>query len=124
MKEKLCQKRIELTKHTRTTPWTYQEFEKVLKSLKNGKCRDPKGLINELFKPDVAGEDLLFSMLEMLNKAKENLYIPEMMKIVNIAMLPKPGKPGIHNLENQRGIFLISVFRSIVMKLLLREREK
>ena len=58
----------------------------------------------------------------MINKAKENLYIPEMMKIVNIAMLPKPGKPGIHNLENQRGIFFISVFRSIVMKLLLRDK--
>ena len=122
MKEQLCQKRIELTKHIRTIPWTYQEFEKVLKSLKNGKCRDPKGLINELFKPDVAGEDLLFSILEMINKAKENLYIPEMMKIGNIAMLPKPGKPGIHNLENQRGIFFISVFRSIVMKLLLRDK--
>ena len=61
-------------------------------------------------------------MLEMLNKAKESLYIPEMMKIVNIAMLPKPGKPGIHNLENRRGIFLISVFHSIVMKLLFRDK--
>ena len=70
----------------------------------------------------MAGEDLIKSMLYMLNRTKDSLYIPEMMKIVNIAMLPKPGKPGIHNLENQRGIFLISIFRSIIMMLLLKDK--
>ena len=64
MKEQLCQKRIELTKHIGTIPWTWGELERVLKSLKNGKCRDPKGLINELFKSDVAAEDLLFPYLK------------------------------------------------------------
>ena len=84
----------------------------MLKSLKNGKCRDPQGLGNELFKPGVAGKDLQYSLLHMLNKTKENLTIPDMMKNVNVAMLPKPGKPGLHDLENQRGVFLISVFRN------------
>ena len=85
------------------------------------KCRDPQGLINELFKPGVAGEDFLRSLLHILNKTKETLNIPDMMKNVNIAMIPKPGKPGLHDLENQRGIFLISVFRSVLMKLLLKD---
>ena len=57
----------------------------------------------------------------MLNIANKKLLVPEMMKKVNIATLPKPRKPGIHNPENQRGIFLISVFRSIIMKLLLKD---
>ena len=121
LKEQLCKKRIELVKHVKSAHWTVHDLEKVLKTLKNGKCRDPTGLVNELLKPNVAGEDLIKSLLFMLNKAKETLHIPEMMKQVNIAMLPKPGKPGIHNLENQRGIFLISVFRSIIMKLLLKD---
>ena len=118
LKEKLCNKRIELVRHIKSAPWTFQELEAVLKTLKKGKCRDPQCLVNEIFRPGVAGEDLIKSMLYMLNKTKDSLYIPEMMKIVYIAMLPKPGKPGIHNLDNQRGIFLISIFRSIIMKLL------
>ena len=44
-----------------------------------------------------------------------------MIKTVKVALIPKPGKQGLHNLENQRGIFLISVFRSIFMKLLLND---
>ena len=105
LKEQLCKKRIELARHMKTAPWTLYDLERVFKSQKNGKCRDRKGLVNELFKPGVAGEDLIQSILHMLNIAKEKLHIPEMMKKVNIAMLPKPGKPGIQNLKNQRGIF-------------------
>ena len=121
LKEMLCNKRINLAKHMKSAPWTKQQFKKVLNSLKNGKCRDPKGFINELFKPGVAGEDLKSSLLHMLNKAKDSLIIPEMIKIVNVAMIPKPGKQGRHKLENQRGIFLISIFQSIMMKLLLND---
>ena len=33
----------------RTDPWTLKQLEKVLDGLKKDKCRDPKGLINELF---------------------------------------------------------------------------
>ena len=60
-------------------------------------------------------------MLLMLNKNKETLTISDMMKVVNVAMIPKPGKPGLHNLENQRRVFLISGFCSIFMKLLLKD---
>ena len=74
--------------------------QKVLGSLKNGKCRDPQGLINELFKPGVSGKDFQYSLLHMLNNIKETLIIPDMMKNVNVAMIPKPGKPGLHDLEN------------------------
>ena len=122
LKERLCRKRVEFAKHVKSEPWTLFQLEKVLKLLKNGKSRDPHGLCNELFKPGVIGEDLKLSILDMLNKSKENIYIPEMMKTVNVAMIPKPGKQGTHNLENQRGIFLISVFRSIIMKLLLQDK--
>ena len=121
LKEKLCNKRIEIAKHVKTEPWTLEQLEKVLKSLKNGRCRDPQGFINELFKCDVSGYDLKKSLLCILNKTKETLIIPEMITNVNIVMLPKPGKPGLHDLENQRGVFLISVFRSILMKLLLKD---
>ena len=44
-----------------------------------------------------------------------------MMKNVNVAMIPKPGKPGLHDLNYQRDIFPISIFRSVLMKLLLKD---
>ena len=53
----------------------------------------------------------------MLNKAKETLIIPEIMTNVNIVMIPKPGKKSLHDIQNQRGIFLLSVLRTIVMKM-------
>ena len=122
MKEKLCHQRINIAKHIKTKPWTEEELESVLRKLKRGRCRDPQGLINELFQDGVTGTDLKKSLLHILNKTKDTLEIPEMMKYVNVVMLPKPGKPGIHELENQRGVFLISVFRSILMKLLLKDK--
>ena len=79
MKEKHCEKRVEADKHMKSEPWTLNQLEKVLKSLKNGKSRDPDRLCNELFQSGVAGEDLKCSILDMLNKSKETLYIPEIM---------------------------------------------
>ena len=43
-----------------------------------------------------------------------------MMSNVNVVMIPKAGKPNLNDIKNQRGIFLISVFRSILMKMLLQ----
>ena len=56
MKEKLCKQRIEISRHIKSEPWTGKQLEAVLKSLKKGKCRDPQGYINELFKPGWQGQ--------------------------------------------------------------------
>ena len=61
------------------------------------------------------------SILHMLNKTKDTLDIPEVMTNVNIAIIPKAGTPSLHDIEKQRGIFLLSVFRTIIMKLLLQD---
>ena len=82
----------------------------------------PRPLINELLKHASAGSDLKESILYILNKTKDSLEIPEIMTNVNIVMIPKPGKKGIHDIQNKRGIFLLSVFRTIIMKILLKEK--
>ena len=38
LKEKLSSKRIELVKHIKSAPWTFQELDAFLKTLKKGKC--------------------------------------------------------------------------------------
>ena len=45
-----------------------QNLEKALSDLKVGRSRDPEGLINEIFKNDVIGNDLKKSLLLMFNK--------------------------------------------------------
>ena len=110
LKELLCQKRLDLVKHVKSKPWNLQDLDKVLQQLKKKKCRDPQGYINELFKSKAAGHDLKISILHIMNRAKYLLEVPDMMKDVNVVMIPKSGKQNLHNIQNQRGIFLISVF--------------
>ena len=57
LKEELCAKRMEMSKLNKSDPWKITDVTNVLSSLKNGKSRDPHGLINKLFKPGVAGKD-------------------------------------------------------------------
>ena len=45
-----------------------------------------------------------------------------MMKIVNIALIPKPGRRNLHHIENHRGIFLIHKYRSLLMRMLLNDK--
>ena len=101
----------------RTDPWTLKQIEKVLDSLKKDKCCDPKGLINELFFTKVAGKDLKASLLVLFNMIKASDKIPAFMKIADIAAIYK-GKGSKNNLNNERGIFIVSTYRSILMKLL------
>ena len=65
--------------------------------------------------------DLQKSFLMMINKTKQTQGIPEMMKHVNVAMILKLNKPNSHAIENQRGMFLINIFKSYIFKLLLRD---
>ena len=47
LKTELWLSRQEILKDTKTTCWNMNELEKVLKGLKNNKCMDPVGMINE-----------------------------------------------------------------------------
>ena len=124
LKELLCKKRLDLVKHVKSKPWNLQDLDKVLQQLKKKKCRDPKRDINELFKSEAAGHDLKLSILHIMNRAKYLLEVPDMMKDVNVVMIPKAGNKNMHYIQNQRRIFLISVYRSILMKLLLKDEYK
>ena len=66
LKENLFEHRLSLSKHRKTYDWTYDQLLKVIRSLKVNKSRDLSGLIYELFKPGVAGVDLVQSLLELL----------------------------------------------------------
>ena len=114
--------RLKKAKRNKTVPWTIKQMETAVKSMKNKKCRDAQGLISEILKPGVAGKDFKMSLLSLLNKTKKHLKIPHMMKIVNIALIPKPGNRYLLHIENHRGIFLIHKFQSLLMRMLLNDK--
>jgi hypothetical protein len=58
LKEFLFRERFQLSKLRKSEEWTAENLLQVQKSLKMRKSADPSGLINELFKPGVAGLDV------------------------------------------------------------------
>ena len=117
MKTNLFEIRLELSKSCQTEPWKMFQLEKVLKDLKKDKARDPIGLVNELFKEGVVGKNLKISLLKLFNRMKKENYIPEFMRLADVATIYK-GKGEKCDLTNDRGIFLVTIFRSMLMKLI------
>ena len=92
------------------------DLNKVLSKLKNNKSCDFQGYINDIFKPNVIGEDLKQSLLIMFKKLKKKRMIAKFMNFSNIKTVPKKGSRIL--LKNERGIFRVSVVRSILMGLI------
>ena len=113
--EQLFQKRYKHAKGVKSPEFSMTELEFTLKSLTTGKSRDPEFLKCDIFKENVIGDDLKLSILMMLNKMKEKSYIPPCFKVANITMLHK--KKNKLDLTNWRGIFVTSVLRTILMKM-------
>ena len=65
IKEENAQRIINLAREVKTPPWTQAELQKVLKSLKSNKCRDPNGMINEIL---VIGVDLQITLLDLFDR--------------------------------------------------------
>ena len=98
------------------------ELNEVLKHLKTGKSKDPNDYIYELFKDGIIGSDLRKSLLLMINKMKKDMKIPECLRTANITILHK--KKSKIDLQNWRGIFVTSVIRGILMKMIYKRTYK
>ena len=100
----------------KSEPFDITELEKVLKSLKAGKSKDPNNYICELFKDGVIGKDLKASLLMLMNQMKCQIRIPDALKTANITILHKRNSKV--DLNTWRGVFVSSVIRTILMKLI------
>ena len=114
--EELFENRFKHAKSVKSPAFELKDLEDILKSIKLGKSRDPDNLVRDIFKEGVIGHNLKLSMLLMFNKIKEQTLLPECMKTANITMLHK--KKNKLDLNNWRGIFVTSVLRTILMKML------
>ena len=121
LQQKLCEKRLLISMTEKSYPWTEDDILKVLNSLKNGKCRDPLGMINEIFKPPVAGTDLVRSVTLMMNRIKDEMKLPQQFRMKNISTIYK-NKGSRSDLENDRGIFTCTVLNNILQKLIYNDQ--
>ena len=92
-----------------------KELETILKSLTTGKSQDQNFLKCDIFKENVIGDELKLSIFMMINNMKDKTYIPACFKVVSIIMLYK--KKIKLDLTNWTGIFVTSVLRTILMKM-------
>ena len=113
---KLCSNRLKLCKERKSEPWDMSDLEEVLKKLGREKSRDASGYANEIFMLSVAGEDLQLAVLRLLNMIKDQQCFPEALNRCNITSLHK--KKARNNFENYRGVFRVSVLRSILDRLM------
>ena len=61
-KEYLFSLRLKLLKTRKTPEWNYSDINQVMKKLKTNKATDLVGLVGELFKPGIAGTDVVKTM--------------------------------------------------------------
>ena len=120
LKNALFELRLKLAKLRISESWKYSDLIKVTKNIKKNKAADPKGLINELFKPGVAGRDLLQSLLMLCNQVKDECEIPAFMKMTNITSIFK-NKGSKSDLNNDRGVFNVITVRSIIDNLIYND---
>ena len=119
-KKRLFDLKLKFAENNKSQLWTSKELEKALNDLKRNKSRDSEGFLNEIFKNDVIGSDLRASLLILCNNLKREKMIPKFLNNANITTVPKKG-PTIE-LKNQRGIFRVSVIRSILMRLIYNSK--
>ena len=122
-KDELFELRLKIASSNKSKPWNMDQLEVVLKHLKEGKSRDPNGWVRDLFRNEVAGLQLKKSLLLLMNKMKSENHIPDFIRNADVTTFYK-GKGDKYDLENDRGIFLVTTFRSILMKLIYLDKYK
>ena len=97
--------------------WNICDIEKAIRKLKNNKSRDPHGIVSDIFKDECIGQDLKRALVYFYNIIKKELFIPNFLTWSNITSIYK--KSGSkEDMDNQRGIFWLTVFKKILDNLL------
>ena len=120
LKEELWSTRMEILRSKKSSPWNMSELRGALKSLNCNKTADTNGMINELFKSDCAGSDLLESLLLLFNGIKKTFSSPKFMILENITTIFK-NKGSRFDMDNDRGIFILTVLKKILDKLVYND---
>ena len=123
LKTELWMSRLDNMRKIKTPLWDHEKLDVVLGSLKNNKSMDPNGMINELFKVGCIGSDLKDALICLFNGIKRDQFFPIFMALANITSIWK-SKGSRFSLENDRGIFILTVLKKILDKLIYLDNYK
>ena len=98
------------------------QLKAVLNKIGHNKSRDPDGLNRCIFHKNSIGSNLKCSLLILFNNIKKKGKVPTFMKSAVITTIPKKGSKLV--LKNERGIFVLSTVRTILMRLLYNTHYK
>ena len=112
---------MKLGRRNKSRDWTMLDLNKVLKSLKKNKARDPMRWPNELFCLENIGKDLKCSALKLMNCIKTAQYLPKMLRSPDITSVFKKQGSKFY-LNNERCIFKLNVLRTILDKLIYMDK--
>ena len=108
---KVTKFKLSKTWMNRNPAFNMEELNQINKDMNKGRARDPRGLGAELFQLSVRGADLKSSLLKIINVIKEDGVITSIMRESMVTTIPKPGSK--FKLRNKRGIFKLSIIKSI-----------
>ena len=121
LKTQLWNQRLENVKTNISSKWKMLDIENVIKKIKKNLTSDPNNMINELLLPGVMGLDLKLGLLSLVNGIKKEIYFPKFMQLANIFTIYK-NKGSRMEMKNDRGIFILSVFRKFLDNLLYSDK--
>ena len=104
LKEELFKERMSFSSEQKSEKWDLNQVKKICKNLKSGKARDRDDLIFEIFKPDLAGNDLMTSLMHMFNGIKSTLSIPEFLQKMAVTSLFKNKGSKSNFAKSARGV--------------------
>jgi hypothetical protein len=120
IKEYLCSLRLKIARKAEYDKWTMNQLRDAVAKLKNNKCKDPHGHINEMYKH--MGNDGLLSLLNLMNRIKEEILVPNKLIFSNVSTIYK-GKGSKQQVINLRGIFKLPIVRNILDRLVCVEEQ-
>ena len=115
--ENKAEEMLKETKNDIPKDWTVVDIDVVLKSIKLNQSLDANGLSNNILTHDNIGDDLKRSIIILVNKIKNSMEVPQIIRNTHITAIPKKKNKSSMNLDFERGIFLVPKLRSILMKL-------
>ena len=79
-------------------------------------------MTNEIFMDGYIGQDLKNALLLLLNGIKEHKIIPDFIKLSNITSIYKQNNKSRYDIENDRGIFILTAMRKLLDNLIYNDK--
>jgi hypothetical protein len=111
---------MNIANNKETVLTTREEIVTAVNKLKRRKCKDKTGWNNEILLE--AGDDMLDSLLLMINRMEKERWSPEQWAEMKIKAISKPGS--VLLMDNKRGLFITDVISKVYERVIKNRNEE